>query len=217
MEETESLKDILSKLDPATIGIAILFTIFLIVTYRKEIKAFFETFVVGYLMKKKHKDPIDELVEPENTSNTDEQMIKLLSEIRDNLKTMNQSQEVILSKQNELFDEIQDMKQTNAADIANLNSKLEVVSNQCDFLMDSDKEDKKAYIIRAYNYFYVALGKIDIYNKESLEKIYDLYLIENGDTFVAGLMSALRTIQVVPHLTESEIRSSNMGSFDIVN
>ena len=204
MDSEGTFQQVISKIDPATIGIIIIVIIAVVYKYRAQIGNFFETFVTGYLMKKKHEDPIEKVIGAEEDEDLSKQLVSVLSDVRDELKNIRSSQSSLAEKQETLFEELHDLKQTNASDMALLNAKLETVSNQCEFLMDSDKEDKKAYIISAYNHFYVVLGKIDIYNKESLEKIYDLYLLENGDTFVAGLMTAIRSLQVVPHITEDD-------------
>lgn len=62
-----------------------------------------------------------------------------------------------------------------------------------DDLIESDRDDIKAYIVEKYHYFYNK-GKIDNYNLDCLEKRYAHYLKEHGNSFIKQLMDELRAL-----------------------
>lgn len=124
-----------------------------------------------------------------------DQMMKNLEEMSENLSRIQDSQDELIRNQESLRKELKDLKKTVDENYETTSSQIEYISNQCDFLKICDKEDKKAFITREYNYF-TRLGEIDLFSKETIEKIYELYLKENGDTFVAGMMSQIRTLKI---------------------
>lgn len=83
-----------------------------------------------------------------------------------------------------------------------VNSQLTNFTDRIDFLLKSDMEDKKAYITDNYNKYYYKYKKIDMYTLETMEKIYDIYLQEGGDSFVQLMMTNIRKLEVVRNLDE---------------
>nr|DAF63246.1 MAG TPA: hypothetical protein [Myoviridae sp. ctXXl13] len=83
-----------------------------------------------------------------------------------------------------------------------MNSQLIGFTDRIDFLLKSDMEDKKAYITDNYNKYYYRYKKIDMYTLETMEKIYDIYLQEGGDSFVQLMMTNIRKLEVVRNLDE---------------
>lgn len=72
------------------------------------------------------------------------------------------------------------------------------LSNKIDLLIESDKDDIKAYVTREYHYFVEQKGWIDDYSMDSIERRYTHYLQENGNSFVSQLMDALRALPRTP-------------------
>lgn len=70
-------------------------------------------------------------------------------------------------------------------------------------LIESDKEDIKAFITRQHHYFVYEQGWIDDYSMDCLEKRFAIYEKEHGNSFVLGLMTALREL---PRCPPSEMR-----------
>ena len=60
-------------------------------------------------------------------------------------------------------------------------------------LIESDRDDIKAYIVEKYHYFHEK-GQIDSYNLDCLEKRYAHYLKEHGNSFIKQLMDELRAL-----------------------
>ena len=83
---------------------------------------------------------------------------------------------------------------------ANLNDKINTISNRLTFLTESDAIDKRAYIIEKY-IKYVEQGEpLDMVTLDNLNKVYDTYLKENGDSYVKDLMSRLRRLELSKHI-----------------
>lgn len=60
-------------------------------------------------------------------------------------------------------------------------------------LIESDKDDIKAYIVEKHHYF-CEKGQIDDYNLDCLERRYSHYEKEGGNSFVKNLMNDLRAL-----------------------
>ena len=82
----------------------------------------------------------------------------------------------------------------------NLNEKINVISNRLTFLTESDAVDKRAYIIEKYMKHVERGEPMDIVTLDNINKIYDTYLKENGDTYVKDLMSRLRRLEISKHI-----------------
>ena len=63
-----------------------------------------------------------------------------------------------------------------------------------DDLIQSDKEDIKAFITNRYRYFAKKLGYIDEFSLDAIEIRYARYKKEGGNTFVDDLMVKLRNL-----------------------
>ena len=60
-------------------------------------------------------------------------------------------------------------------------------------LIESDKDDIKAYIVEKHHYF-CEQGHIDDYNLDCLERRYSHYEKEGGNSFIKNLMNDLRAL-----------------------
>lgn len=78
--------------------------------------------------------------------------------------------------------------------IKGVSDQVAVITGKIDLLIESDKDDIKAYITREYHYFCESQGWIDDYSMDSIERRYSHYLEEKGNSFVAQLMEALRAL-----------------------
>lgn len=65
-------------------------------------------------------------------------------------------------------------------------------------LIDSDKDDIKSYITREHHYFCYQVGWIDDFSLDCLERRYQHYEDEGGNSFIAGFMNELRTLPKQP-------------------
>lgn len=132
------------------------------------------------------KNKIEEM--DERRDDQQEQLNKKLDEI---YLSMEKSRKDSDERDNEL----QKRLENNENAITDVNQKLDTVNQHTMLLLDSDKEGIKTTITNAY---YEAVHKkyIEIYILQSLEALYEKYLAENGNTFIADLMKELRRL---PH------------------
>ena len=72
--------------------------------------------------------------------------------------------------------------------------KLNELAKKIDLLINSDKDDIKSYITKEHHYFCYRQGWIDDFSLDCLEKRYQHYLEENGNSFIKGFMEELRAL-----------------------
>lgn len=72
------------------------------------------------------------------------------------------------------------------------------VIDKINLLVESDKDDIKAFITREYHYFCEQKGWIDDYSMDCIEKRYTHYIEEKGNSFIQQLMEALRALPRKP-------------------
>lgn len=68
------------------------------------------------------------------------------------------------------------------------------LSGKIDMLIESDKANIKSYITEKHHFFVYEKKWIDDHSLESLEKRFDHYKQEGGNSFVSGLMSEIRAL-----------------------
>jgi len=78
------------------------------------------------------------------------------------------------------------------------------INKQIDMLIESDKEDIKAYIVREHHYFVYVKGWIDDYSLECVERRFAVYRQEHGNSFIEGLMNEIRTLPKQPPVAEED-------------
>ena len=83
-------------------------------------------------------------------------------------------------------------------EIAAVAKQVSSLTGKIDILVESDKDDIKAFITREYHYFCEQKGWIDDYSMDCIEKRYNHYVEENGNSFVGQLMTALRALPRKP-------------------
>ncbi len=71
---------------------------------------------------------------------------------------------------------------------------LQDLQAKIDMLIDSDKDSIKSYITREHHYFCYQKGWIDDFSLDCIEKRYDHYEDQGGNSFVGGLMDQLRAL-----------------------
>ena len=74
------------------------------------------------------------------------------------------------------------------------NNAIQVLTGKVNLLMDSDKDDIKAWITEKHHHFCYELGYIDDYNLDCIEKRYSHYEVEGGNSFVRTLMDEIREL-----------------------
>ena len=71
-------------------------------------------------------------------------------------------------------------------------------------LIESDKDDIKAWITEKHHYFCYNLGYIDDYNLQCIEARYKHYKEEKGNTFIDGFMKDIRALPIVSVIHKKE-------------
>ena len=75
---------------------------------------------------------------------------------------------------------------------------LKDLSIKIDMLIDSDKDDIKSYITKEHHYFCYQMGWIDDFSLDCLERRYQHYANEGGNSFIKGFMEELRALPKQP-------------------
>ena len=96
-----------------------------------------------------------------------------------------------LQKQNQTIAILKNNQQTTDKILQDLSTKI-------DMLIDSDKDDIKSYITREHHYFCYQVGWIDDFSLDCLERRYQHYEDEGGNSFIAGFMNELRALPKQP-------------------
>lgn len=88
-----------------------------------------------------------------------------------------------------------------------LQEQLAVLIKKMDILVESDRDDIKAWITAQYHFF-MEQKWIDSYSLDCLEKRYSHYKTEGGNSFIDGLISEIRSLpkrNPYKHTTESQV------------
>lgn len=75
---------------------------------------------------------------------------------------------------------------------------LQDLSKKIDTLVESDKDDIKAYITKEHHKFCYDKGWIDDFSLDCLEKRFKHYADEGGNSFIYGFMQELRALPKRP-------------------
>lgn len=85
-------------------------------------------------------------------------------------------------------------------------AQLEKLSQKVDLLIDSDKDDIKAFLTKEHHYHCYQLGWVDDYSLECCERRFAHYQQEGGNSFIEGFMEDLRHLpKQTPNQTYPEI------------
>ena len=112
---------------------------------------------------------------------------KLEQEIAHEAEERKKQIQEVEAKHQEQVTEIKSQIGEVATQVSNLTGKI-------DLLVESDKDDIKAFITREYHYFCGQQGWIDDYSMDCIEKRYMHYIAEHGNSFVEQLMDSLRAL-----------------------
>lgn len=75
-----------------------------------------------------------------------------------------------------------------------VNNKFEELDKRMDTLTTSDKFDIKSFIVEKYHFFVEEQGWIDDFSLDVLERRFEVYEAEGGNSYIAGLMKELRQL-----------------------
>lgn len=203
MTNPESIQSMIDVLDPATVGVVVIISLGVIAKYHKKIAEVLRVYF------KKTDESGDGSTS--SSSNTKEDLFDSIRSIQTSIDNMNSTQTQLVSNQLELSNNLKELQDNFISWRDETDAKLSGIITQQEFLLNADIEDRKLSIVNAYNYYYIKLGIIDIRTKENLEKSYEVYLKEGGNTFVAGLMTKIRELNVIPEISQ-ELIDKKLGS-----
>lgn len=83
-------------------------------------------------------------------------------------------------------------------EIKKLDSSIAELSKMINLLIESDKDDIKAFITRQHHYFVYQKGWIDDYSLDCIEQRYRHYQNQGGNSFIYTLMKELRRLPKQP-------------------
>lgn len=95
-------------------------------------------------------------------------------------------------------DEIYDLTMDQEKRINDINKSLNL-------LIESDKDNIKSWIVEKHHYFCYEVKAIDYYTLESIERRYEHYKAENGNSYVETL---IKELQALPKIDNDNIRNT---------
>ena len=98
----------------------------------------------------------------------------------------------------EKFEQVQATMQEQTDALNDVAATVASLQSQLTLLLDSDKDDIKAFITKDHHYFCYQKGWIDDYSMDCLERRYQHYVDERGNSFVADLMKDLCALKRQP-------------------
>lgn len=96
-------------------------------------------------------------------------------------------QQEVRKEINDKLDKVYDMQ-------VDQEKRMAEMSNAIDILMKSDKDDIKAWITEQHHKFCYEIKAIDYYSLESIERRFENYKKENGNSYVETLIQELQTL-----------------------
>lgn len=108
---------------------------------------------------------------------------EIINEIRNTQDTLNS----VMEKQEEITQRIQDM------------------AGIVDILIESDKDDIRAWITEKHHHFCYKTGHIDDYSLDCIEKRYRHYKDEGGNSYITTLVEEVRNLPKTSHIDSGDI------------
>lgn len=84
---------------------------------------------------------------------------------------------------------------------------MQKMHNAIDVLLESDKDNIKSWIVEKHHHFCYEVGAIDYFSLESIERRYEHYRKEAGNSYVATLMDELKAL---PKIESSNIMQTKL-------
>lgn len=99
----------------------------------------------------------------------------------------------ILEKMEELEDQISVLYDENTRAFNDIRSTLKNHEDTLELLIQSDKDDIRADIVKQHHYF-ITKGYIDDFSMDAIERRYDHYKQEGGNSYITDLVHDLRAL-----------------------
>ncbi len=111
----------------------------------------------------------------------------------------------LIAKRDENKTSLNDKEKSDTKRLNNVESNVQKIINsvnelseKVDLLISSDKDDIKSDITRDHHFFCYNQGWIDDYSLDCLEKRYEHYVDEHGNSFIEQLMEEVRKLPKTP-------------------
>ena len=99
----------------------------------------------------------------------------------------------MFNKQTKKQKQIEQLQQQEES-IKELKNNMESIQSKMNLLIESDKDDIKAWITEKHHFYCYQQKYIDDYTLDCLEKRFSHYEVEGGNSFVHNLMEELRAL-----------------------
>lgn len=139
------------------------------------------------------------------------ELITLIDWIKDRMKKWFDKGYKAREEHEEIREDIEELnssyskkEKTDNTTFNRINEKFEKIDRLIDMLVESDKENIKAYITEKHHFFVYEKKWIDDYSLECLEKRFAIYEREHGNSFVEGLMNEIRALPKIPPIHEAQ-------------
>jgi hypothetical protein len=104
----------------------------------------------------------------------------------------------IRAELNTVSDSFHKKEQEMSEGFKQINEQINDLSEKINLLINSDKDDIKAFITKEHHYFCYQKKWIDDYSLDCIEKRFEHYKQEKGNSFVESLMEELRSLPKQP-------------------
>lgn len=129
---------------------------------------------------------------------------KLLTQLEDIKNQMKNIRTGHVEDKQDIISQIQGINVQHAKDKQELIDKMEETKKTMSILLASDKDDIKSWITEKHHYFCYEKKVIDDYSLDCIEKRYQHYVDEGGNSYVATLMREIRALPKVSMLKEHD-------------
>lgn len=103
----------------------------------------------------------------------------------------------LTTKLTEISNQIAEMHSTHNRDLEKIRTNIAELSKTITILMASDKDDIKSWITEKHHYFCYEKKAIDDFSLDCIEKRYEHYKDEGGNSYIATLMQEIRALPKV--------------------
>jgi len=127
----------------------------------------------------------------EEVNNLKEELLERIAKGEQETRELLNKEAALREKQVAIRDkQMEELRETQICE----GEKVNQLHSDVKLLIDSDKDNIKAWITDKHHYFVMTLGEIDNFSLDCIEKRFQHYIDENGNSFVEDLMEDLRAL-----------------------
>lgn len=123
--------------------------------------------------------------------------IKEIIQAVDYFKKRKKNEYKEMSGKDKRLEELEKGRQENRKNIENISCDIQTVKQSVELLIESDKNDIKAWITEKHHYF-MRQRWIDDYSLDCIERRFKCYQREGGNSYVEELVNEIRKLQHFP-------------------